>query len=113
MQNDLYMLIELIKDIEGMGPMMTSRIVAVAKNSKGMTILKSEYDYLGSEPIKVELDEEDEGVNFFSFTSKDDDPRTFMSDDAESSEYVEGDIIQNDEELGECIFRKISDVDWV
>ena len=99
-------------DIEGFGPLMTSRILEVKKDDNGMTILKSEYDYLGSEPIEIELEEEDEGVYLFSFTSKDEEARTFVSDDAESSDYVEGDVLKDDEEVGEFIFRKISNIEW-
>jgi hypothetical protein len=112
LENDLFILVEMSTDVEGFGPSITTRIVEVNRRDGDMTIVKSEYDYLGSEPIEVELEEEDEGVYLFSFTSNDEGARTFVSEDAESSDYVEGDVVKNEDDVGQFIFRKITNIEW-
>jgi len=112
MKNELYILVELSNDIEGFGASITSRILEVSKNGNEMVIVKSEYDYLGSDPIDITLEEDEFGIDLFSFNSNDEEQRLFITEDAESSEYVEGDVIQDDKEVGEFIFRKITNIEW-
>lgn len=50
-------------------------------------------------------------VGLFLFTSKDDAARRFISEDAESTDYIEGDVLDGGEEVGQFIFRKISNID--
>lgn len=106
MKNEIYILIEL-SDFMGKAD-ITSRFLHVSREDKKKTIVKSEWNYLGTGPISISI-KEDDGSKIFSFTSKDDSPRKFFCEDMEEEDYVEGEVLQEGKEIGKFIFRKVPD----
>jgi hypothetical protein len=104
---DMYILITL-SELNGK-PDITSRFLEVRKDDGEFEIVRSEFSYLGEGTISAELDEDENGLYYFSFTSDEKPPRQFLCEDSDSSEYMHGDILENDEEAGEFILRKVSD----
>jgi|GEM_PF-3946626 len=91
-------------------PDIESRLLEVNRSNGQFIILRSEYDYLGSGKIKAKIEEDEDGLYHFSFISNEEEARKFVCDDDENSEYIRGDILEDDEEVGEFILRKVSNV---
>ncbi len=102
---ELYLLV--MCESKELSPLAT-RIIEVDRKNGKFDILRSEYDYLGEGIISAEIDEDEFGLNYFSFTSNEDEPRQFICEDDENSEYINGVILSNDDETGEFILRNIS-----
>jgi hypothetical protein len=105
---EMYILI-ILSSFSG-SPDLTSRFIEVNRDNDQFIITRSEFDYLGQGVITAEIDEDEYGLNYFRFVSNEDIPRQFLCEDDESSEYIHGDILENNEEVGEFILRKVSNV---
>lgn len=91
-------------------PSTTSRLVEVESIGGARRIVRSEWDYLGGEPIAILEEEDEDGIFTFSFQSHEDPPRTFVSEEPDELTYVEGDIIESGDAIGEFVLRRVSNV---
>lgn len=108
METTTFILIELTTlDDE---PDIVSKLLDISYEQDKMVIVKSEWDYLGDEPIEIQYEEDEYELMVLSFTSKDESPRTFVSEEPEDLTYLEGEVMEDDEETGSFILRKVSGV---
>lgn len=93
-------------------PDVTSRLVDISGIDKGTNIFinQSELVYLDNEPIKVNYKKDKYGLMVFSFTSKENEPRKFVSEEPDDLSYIEGEIYEDGKEAGSFILRKITGV---
>ncbi len=110
MESLLYMLI-VLTTING-EPDVSSRLVEITGIDKGKNIVitQSEWVYLGNEPIKIDYKKDKYGLMVFSFISKEDESRKFVSEEPEELNYIEGEIYEKGKETGSFILRKITGV---
>jgi len=108
METTTFILIELMTiDDE---PHIVSKLLDISYEQDKMVIVKSEWDYLGDEPIEIQYKEDEFGLMVLSFTSKDESPRIFISEEPDKLTYIEGEVIEDNEDRGSFILRKVSGV---
>ena len=91
-------------------PSTTSRLVEVESIDGTRRIVRSEWGYLGDQPIAILEKEDEDGIFTLSFQSHEDPPRTFVSEEPDELSYVEGEVIENGDTIGEFVLRRVSDV---
>lgn len=102
---EIYILIECQQD--EISPLNT-RLLELERKEGMFKIIRSEYDYLGTGVIEAEIEENEEGVYYFSFTTHENEPGQFVCEDAENSQYMHGDILADGTECGDFILRNIT-----
>ncbi|USD27720.1 hypothetical protein J8Z24_12295 [Pseudoalteromonas sp. SCSIO 43201] len=104
---EIYILIECQQD--ELSPLNT-RLIEIERVKGKFKLIRSEYNYLGEGIIDAEIDEDEDGLYYFSFTTLENEPRQFICEGAENSEYIHGDILSDGIECGEFILRNITNV---
>lgn len=102
----------IIAEIENNKPEITSRLVAIQgmDSNKNIKIVESEWGYLGDGQIKVSYSKDEFGLNVFSFTSLEEEPRKFISEGADELEYIEGEVFQGKKQTGTFVLRNVTGV---
>ena len=110
METLLFILI--IAEIIDNKPEITSRLVKIQGIEKGQNIqiIDSEWGYLGTGKIQISYSEDKYGLKVFSFTSNEEEPRKFISEEPDELEYIEGEIFEGKKQTGTFVLRKISGV---